>query len=479
MNIFSRGIRNAFRNVIRTFSIVVILGLSIGLSLTMLVAHQAVSNKITSVKGAIGNTITIQPAGFSGFSQVNNSLTSSQLGKVKDLPHITALTETLTDRLTTIGSSQPMGPFGAMADSSTNTTSLTSPVVLNADGNGGFSSAGGDGPKLFISGGGQLPANFSLPITLVGTNTPSIVNNSTLTITSGKAIDGAKDADQAMISSAMASKNNLQIGSTFTAYNETITVGGIFSSNNKGSDNMVIMSLPTVQRLSGQSGDVTAAVATVDSLDNITSATTAIKNTLGSSADVTSGEDQANQAVQPLNSVKTIALYSLIGAVVAGSLIILLTMVMIVRERKREIGVLKAIGASNVSIMFQFMVEAVTLTVLGAVIGILLGVAAGNPITKLLVDNSTSSSIADRPGSSVGPGPVRFAGGGGGEVSRQGFVNSSFRGLRGDVSNIHAAIGWTIIIDGLVAALVIAVIGSALASFFIAKIRPAEVMRQE
>src|SRR5476651_1078772 len=107
MNVLTRGVRNAFRNQIRTFSIVVILGLSIGLSLAMLVAHQAVGQKISDVKSSVGNTITIAPAGFSGFSQVNNSLTTAQMDKVKTLSHVATLTETLTDRLTTIGSTQP------------------------------------------------------------------------------------------------------------------------------------------------------------------------------------------------------------------------------------------------------------------------------------------------------------------------------------------------------------------------------------
>ena len=93
MNLVSRGIRNAFRNVIRAISIIAIIGLSIGLSLTMLVAHQAVSQKIQSVKSSIGNTISITPAGFSSFSSVNNSLTTSELSKIALLPHVSAVNE--------------------------------------------------------------------------------------------------------------------------------------------------------------------------------------------------------------------------------------------------------------------------------------------------------------------------------------------------------------------------------------------------
>jgi len=458
MNVITRGVRNAFRNQVRSFSIIVILGLSIGLSLAMLIAHQAVGQKIDSVKASVGNTVTIQPAGFSGFSQVNNALSSSQLDKVKSVAHVNGLAEELTDRLPTTGSSLPS--FGGRDAGSGSTTSLTSPVKLNVNGNG---PAGG--AKLFIGSGDSLPTNFSPPVSFLGTTDPTSVNGTNLTITSGKAIDGSVDGNNALISSAMASKNNLKVGSTFTAYNTALTVAGIYSTSSQGVNNTVIVSLPAEQRLSGQSGDITNAIATIDSLDNLNAATTAIKNTLGSSADVTSSIEQADQTVQPLNNVKSISLYSLIGAVVAGAVIILLTMVMIVRERRREIGVLKAIGGSNAKVMAQFVTEAVTLTVCGAVIGIALGVVAGNPITHLLVTDSNNPS----PG---GPGGFARAAG---PVIRRGFGG----GLRGDLSSIHASVGWSIILYGLGAALVIAVVGSAMASFFIAKVRPAEVMRAE
>jgi putative ABC transport system permease protein len=318
-----------------------------------------------------------------------------------------------------------------------------------------------------------------LPITIIGTTNPTSPNGTNLSITSGSTYDGTKDNNEALISSTMASKNSLKVGSTFTAYSTNITVEGIFSDSTNAANGDVIVSLPTEQTLSGQSGDVTSAVATVDSLDNLSSVTTAIKNTLGSSADVTSALTQANEAVQPLDSVKSISIYSLVGAVIAGAVIIFLVMVMIVRERRREIGVVKAIGGSNLGIMFQFMVEAVTLTLLGAVIGLIIGVVGGSPVTKLLVNNSTTTnnttSVSIPGGPSASVTRPTGSGGGFGGFSRRIGNNSVVSGIK----NIHTTIGWSLLLYGLGTAILIAIVGSALASGLIAKIRPAEVMRME
>jgi putative ABC transport system permease protein len=426
MNPISRGIRNAFRSGVRTGSIVLILGLSIGLSLTMLVAQKAVDSKIKSVKSSIGTAISISPAGFNPGSQANNALTVTQLDKVKSLPHVASITENLTDRLPTTGASMPsFGRFGA-ADSSSSTTSLTSPITI-----------------------------------------------------------GTADANTALISETMASKNNLKVGDTFTAYDTALTVGGIFSTSTQGAQDTVVVSLPTMQRLSGQTSVVTNATATVDSLDNLSGTTAAIKSALGSSnADVTSAQDQADQAVEPLNSVKKVATFSLVGAITAGAVIILLTMIMVVRERKKEIGVVKAIGGSNLRIVSEFMVESLTLAVLGAVIGLLIGVVGGQPVTKQLVSSSTQNTashqgpenrsfgLRDRAGGMSGSGDRPILAGG----LRGGFRrNSAVQGL----TNINAQIGWSILLEGFGAAVLIAVIGSALAAGMISKVRPSTVMRAE
>lgn len=452
MNVVTRGVRNAFRNQIRTFSIVVILGLSIGLSLTMLVAHQAVGQKINSVKGSVGNTVSISPAGVRGFEGGGNPLTGAQLTKVKTLAHVASVTESLQDRLTA---------------SDTNLQSAIDAGSLGqrfARNNGQtFMPLGAFGRES----GGSF--SFTPPVTVNGTTVPTDLSGGlgggTFSLKSGTVFSANSTDNVALVGSSLASKNNLKVGSTFAAYGATITVDGIFDAGNTFANNQVIMPLAIVQKLSGQPDDITSAIVNVDSISNVNSVTTAVRNALGSAADVTNAAQQARQAVAPLQNIQTISLYSLIGAVIAGAVIILLTMIMIVRERRREIGVLKAIGASNTKVMFQFVTEAVTFTVSGALIGIILGVLGANPITRLLVTNSTSSGMP-APAGFGGRGLLRRAGGFGG-------------GLRGNLSTIHASVGWSIILYGLAAAVIIAIAGSAIASFFIAKVRPAEVMRAE
>ncbi|MEO0190293.1 MAG: FtsX-like permease family protein, partial [candidate division WOR-3 bacterium] len=69
-------------------------------------------------------------------------------------------------------------------------------------------------------------------------------------------------------------------------------------------------------------------------------------------------------------AIVAIAVISLI----VGGIGIMNIMLVSVAERTREIGIRKAVGASNQNILFQFLTESVVLAFVGGVIGIIFGV---------------------------------------------------------------------------------------------------------
>jgi putative ABC transport system permease protein len=459
MGIISRGIKNAFRNGIRTASIIFILAVSVSMALVMLMSLKTVQAKITSVKSSIGNYLTISPAGVSGFEGGGTLLTTQNATDVTALPHVSKVTETLTDRLTTtdtnLVSSINPGSFGNR-QAGRNGTSFTPPADSNSSRND--------------SSAGTAQRTFTMPVEVMSTSDLSVLSSlgvSQFKITSGSVFD-AKSADNvAVLGSDLATKNNLSVGSTFTAYGATVKVVGIYDTGTTFTNSSVVMPIKTLQTLSSQADQYNSFIVQADSIDTMATVKTSITNKLGSSTvDVVSQADSAASAIAPLQNIKTISLYSLIGSLVAGSIIILLTMIMIVRERRREIGVLKAIGSSNIGVMAMFTVEALVLTLISSVIGAVLGLIFSNPVLNVLVTNSTSSTSTSAQGGGAGRAMMRFGG-------------QAFGGAQNAVRNLHAVVGWEILLYGLLAAVVIAIIGSALPAFFIAKIRPAEVMRQE
>jgi putative ABC transport system permease protein len=68
-------------------------------------------------------------------------------------------------------------------------------------------------------------------------------------------------------------------------------------------------------------------------------------------------------------------------ALIVGAIVIMNIMLVSVTERTKEIGIRKSVGARQMDIMKQFLVEAVTLAIIGGAVGIFLAWVVGAVVT--------------------------------------------------------------------------------------------------
>ncbi|MGZ3585646.1 MAG: ABC transporter permease [Candidatus Limnocylindrales bacterium] len=180
------------------------------------------------------------------------------------------------------------------------------------------------------------------------------------------------------------------IGSTITVNGLPFQVVGILQA--KGSvgpiseDDQITIPLSTAQQYFVAGDSVRSIAISVASQGQIDAVKTELASTLdqrhglsaGQTADYTI-QDQS-QLLGTVGNISTLLTILLAGiasiSLVVGGIGIMNIMLVSVRERTREIGIRKAIGARSRDILAQFLVEALTISVIGGLIGIVVGVAA-------------------------------------------------------------------------------------------------------
>jgi len=160
-------------------------------------------------------------------------------------------------------------------------------------------------------------------------------------------------------------------------------------------DNLVLVPLRTFQRRIAGNQDISQIQISVREGASVDRARRDIENLMRERRRISIGEDD-DFSVRDLREISTMlsgttrVMTMLLGAVAAVSLLvggigIMNIMLVSVTERTREIGIRLAIGALEREVLSQFLVEAVVLSSLGGVLGILLALGSSVWLAKLML----------------------------------------------------------------------------------------------
>lgn len=189
---------------------------------------------------------------------------------------------------------------------------------------------------------------------------------------------------------------------------EFIIIGVTVSKGGTGfgsSDDMIYVPITTLQQFLSGTESLSLINVTVDESDNMDRVDEDITDLLMQRHGISEVKDAdfriMNQAeiVSTASSVTqtfTILLAAVAGiSLVVGGIGIMNMMLTSVTERTREIGLRKAIGAKRKDINIQFLMEAISLTFIGGVVGIALGIGISKIVERYagLVTEITTSSI--------------------------------------------------------------------------------------
>jgi len=190
------------------------------------------------------------------------------------------------------------------------------------------------------------------------------------------------------------------LGKTIKINRQNYQIVGILASKGLGGfqnlDDQVFIPLSTAQIKFGGAGNtslraINVQVVSADKMEWAKAELTAILRArhglaAGQSDDFTVfDQTQLVETIGEVVGIFTVLLGSIAAiSLVVGGIGIMNIMLVSVTERTREIGIRKAVGAKRRDILAQFLAEAVVLSLLGGVIGILVGYGAAQVVTPLL-----------------------------------------------------------------------------------------------
>jgi lipoprotein-releasing system permease protein len=154
-------------------------------------------------------------------------------------------------------------------------------------------------------------------------------------------------------------------------------VAGLFRSGLFEYDSTwIYLSLDTAAALSGQQHAASVISVQVGNIYDVKQTAAKVRQSLGSSYTTVDWQDANRPLFTALALERRIGMVIIALIILIAALNITTTLILVVMERRRDIAILNAIGASGRNIMSIFVIQGAIVGAIGAVIGVLLGVIA-------------------------------------------------------------------------------------------------------
>ncbi|HUQ93506.1 MAG TPA: FtsX-like permease family protein [Bryobacteraceae bacterium] len=290
---------------------------------------------------------------------------------VRTLLSATAVGVQATMILTLVGLS-----FGTLQDMSSRSKGAGADILIRPPGSSIIGLSTAPIPEKVLQFIEKLPhvavATGTVIHPIGGANTVTGIDLDSFNRMSGgfKFVDGGpfRDPDDVVVDEYWARQYGLKVGSEYTFINHKWKVSGIVEP---GKLARIFIPIKLLQDLSANTGKLTMIYVKLDNPENLQQAMANLRKELPDYQIYSIAEYVSLISVDNIPGLRAF-IYVVIGiSIVVGFLVVFLSMYTAVLERTREIGILKALGASPGMVLSILVRETIILSLIGSVAGIL------------------------------------------------------------------------------------------------------------
>lgn len=237
--------------------------------------------------------------------------------------------------------------------------------------------------------------------------------NGTSKITSGSMITKDDEENHVVISEELATQNDSEVGDEITFYlpsdssiTYTFEITGIFETtddsasddfmniNALNAQNQIYTTVTAINNILEDDDSSNSLNATIylKNQDDLEAYTEEVKDKgLSDYYTLSDNTDEITSTLTPIKNISNFSMTFLIIILIVGAIILAVINILNIRDRKYEIGVLRAIGMSKTKLILSLLTELFIVTVIAFIIGIIGGKLLSQPVTNKMLENEINS----------------------------------------------------------------------------------------